>query len=335
MKKLLRLMIPKSIRNEIKNYFLHLINTNGALSQINAIEVSNQNIKKKINSQNVLLSSHLPDILIKNDEVENKLKSFKEQYKISDKLNTNISKNDVMFHYSLFHLENMSNSYYDYLMNGLNAFNLVNKLIEHKFGNISNINSFLDFASGYGRLCRFLVLKLDPKKVWVSDIKTKSIVFQQKEFGVNGVESSFNPNDFKPKQKFDFIYVGSLFTHLPDDVFYQWLQTLYNLLTDKGVLAFTIHDVSLFNGEIPEGFLYSSTSEDAMFTEIDDSLKDSEPYGVCYASEQYVQNQILKLGLKKQNYLRYKKALANLQDLYVVTKERDAFDNSLDFTNFP
>jgi|GEM_PF-239819 len=335
MKKFLKLLVPKSIRNEIGNYILQVVHNNDAFPNNVNIKVDNQNIRKKLNSQNILLHHLLPDILIKNEEVENNLRKFKAEYRISDKLNTNISKNDVMFHYALFHDDNLENSYKHYMMNGLNSFNLVNKLIKHKFGNFSSINSFLDFASGYGRLCRFLVLRLEPQKVWVSDIKTKAIEFQQKEFGVNGLASSFKPKNFKPDQKFDFIYVGSLFTHLPENIFYQWLQSLFSLLTDKGILAFTAQDVSLYNGEIQDGFLYFSTSEDTLFTEIDDSLANSDPYGLTYVAEEYVYKQIIKMGLTRQNCFRYEKALARLQDVYVITKEKNVFNNSLDFTNFP
>ena len=96
-------------------------------------------------------------------------------------------------------------------------------IANHKFGGVSNIGKFLDFASGHGRLTRFVVQVLDANRVWISDIKPGAVDYQKTQFGVHGFVSTSLPEDILVDQAFDCIFVGSLFSHLTNETFARWL----------------------------------------------------------------------------------------------------------------
>ena len=45
------------------------------------------------------------------------------------------------------------------------ALHVLEPIIFRKFGGFENIDAFFDFASGYGRMTRFLVQELDPQRI--------------------------------------------------------------------------------------------------------------------------------------------------------------------------
>jgi SAM-dependent methyltransferase len=98
-----------------------------------------------------------------------------------------------------------------YFADGLQILNLVQDIARKKCGSLMNIRSFLDFASGYGRFTRFLVKELPRERVWVSDIYENAVEFQQQQFGVHGLESVPDPEDYRCDHRFDFIFVASYF----------------------------------------------------------------------------------------------------------------------------
>src|SRR4051794_12189946 len=94
-------------------------------------------------------------------------------------LNTNIHENDQMFSYSASARGNTSMARSEYFTSGVQLLKLLEQLIAWKFGSPDKVSSFLDFASGYGRLIRFLVHKLPADRIWVSDIQADAVAFQQ------------------------------------------------------------------------------------------------------------------------------------------------------------
>ena len=131
-------------------------------------------------------------------------------------------------------------------------------------------------------------------------------------FGVHTVNSSPNPADFEHSQKHDIVFVGSLFSHLPTELFHAWLQRLYRLVADGGVLAFSLHDESFLPpGEVmdPSGLSYFRTSESGSL--------DADIYGMSYVTESFVSNAIARLP-GSPTWRRFHKGLYENQDLYVV-----------------
>jgi SAM-dependent methyltransferase len=93
----------------------------------------------------------------------------------------------------------------------------------------------LEFASGYGRVTRHLRLP----NLTACDIHSDAVTFLNKNMGVRAIRSTDDPSDFKPGAEYDFIFVLSLFSHLPDHLFGPWLEKLYSLLAPGGHLMFT------------------------------------------------------------------------------------------------
>jgi len=176
----------------------------------------------------------------------------------------------------------------------------------------------LDFACGHGRLLRFLSLSLPPERIYASDLQTEAIEFVRDTFGVHALASDPDPARFDPGRRFDFIWVASLFSHLPEPLFDAWLARLVALLTPRGVLAFSVRDAGLLPGgaAMPaSGVLYAAESENANLA--------TEIYGTTYASESFVRAAVRRATGDERACVRLPRALANEQDLYVVGGSRE------------
>lgn len=174
--------------------------------------------------------------------------------------------------------------------------------------------AILDFACGWGRLLRLLTHSVPPSQVWASEIQPEAVRYVQSTFGVASVPSAFDPAAFEPGRRFDFIWVASLFSHLPDHLFHRWVARLHALLTPRGVLCFTVHDECLLPPEIPmpaSGIHFIGSSE---IEELD-----NRAYGTTFVTESYVRRAIASAtGVPEGRAVRLPRALANEQDLYVV-----------------
>jgi SAM-dependent methyltransferase len=197
--------------------------------------------------------------------------------------------------------------------------------VEWKFKGFDNITGFLDFACGYGRVTRFLIQELPPEHIWVSDIYAKAVQFQQAQFGVNGFVSMTKPEDLICEQKFDFIFVASLFSHLPVRRFGEWLQKLHSLLTPRGLLAFSVHDEYILRGQsIPAGsYRFLPDSESKYLA--------SGEYGSMFVTEGFVRERIQKTIGPNWSYLRLKRGLCSYQDIYVIGANPQEEFSTLDY----
>lgn len=166
----------------------------------------------------------------------------------------------------------------------------------------------LDFASGYGRLTRFLVHERIAEEITVADILEGGMQFQSEQFGVRAVVSKTLPQDLVIDGTFDLIFVASLFTHLPPATFTPWLRRLAELLTEDGLLIFTTHDAQLAPEKF-EGIHFVSTSESRVL--------DLADYGSTWVTEQYVREQVATIGAHF-DCVRMG-ALAEWQDVWVVS----------------
>ncbi len=208
-----------------------------------------------------------------------------------------------------------------YLRAGQQMMQAVRNIVEWKFGSFDKASAFLDFACGYGRFTRFLVQELPSKRVWSSDIYADAVAFQRQQFGVNGIVSVARPEDYACDQRFDCIFVASLFTHLPRVRFTAWLRKLYSLLTPDGMLIFSVHDAALLDpgAVMPDSGIH--------FVERSESRNLSEKeYGTTVVTEAFVARAIHDVTNGKGSYRRLPRELCHHQDLYVVAKNsRDDF----------
>ncbi len=212
-----------------------------------------------------------------------------------------------------------------YFTSGLRIFHALSQIVSWRFGSWSGIGRLLDFASGYGRVTRHLAHALPAERIAIAEILPEAVEFQRRELGVQGLVSTARAEDFRCEDRFDAIFVTSLFTHLPEPTFGAWLETLVGVLAPGGLLVFSTHDESLLDGEtLPEnGLLFHAVSES-------DSLA-KEEYGSTWVSEAFVRRRLgaIDPGLSCH---RIPRALANHQDLYLVAREPGVDFSGLAFT---
>ena len=172
----------------------------------------------------------------------------------------------------------------------------------------------LDFACGFGRLLRFLSLSHPKENIWAAEIQSDALQFVGTEFGVKTMQSYADPADFEPSDRYDFIWVASLFSHLPDRLFRAWLTRLHQFLAPDGVLCFSVHDEQLLppgRTMASDGIHFIAQSENA---DLDTCI-----YGTTYVSEFYVRDVISGVtGQSRATCARLPRALANEQDIYVL-----------------
>jgi SAM-dependent methyltransferase len=231
-------------------------------------------------------------------------------------LNLKIHPNDQMLTYSLSHFQSSGSALSQYFGVALQQHKSAEQIISALFPSRDDF-SVLDFACGYGRMLRFLAKSVGPKRIWASDIQSDAVDFVVGEFGVNGVYSDVDPDKFKTDKKFDFIWVASLFSHLPGLTFNQWLAKLREALSPRGVICFSVHDEVLLaaNQKMDaSGIAFASESENA------ELAKDA--YGTTHVTEAYVRGAVERAFGASHPYFRVKRGLAYQQDLYIVAKDK-------------
>lgn len=210
----------------------------------------------------------------------------------------------------------------EYYKVGEAVIEVVDKMIRHAGNEFGSIQSALDFASGYGRVTRFLIQKIPPPLVTVSDIDRDAVDFCRRAFGVQGFYSSRDPANCHIPQQYDLIIVISLFSHLSFYLWDLWMRTLYDAIAEDGIMIFTTHGSKLLrtlqiesSTEVAEGFNFLPSSE----TEGRLSVED---YGSSFVSERFVRRFFIGVdpGISVEYY---PEELLNFQDVYVLKKTRN------------
>ena len=206
---------------------------------------------------------------------------------------TAIHKNDLMFafHLNRFHDDPAEALYSYYKVGYETARNL--KSISDRYG--ISPSRLLDFGSGYGRVSRFLPSVFPDATIIASEVKAQAIKFLESELNLNGFNHGHTPDEF-PTEKLDLILALSVFTHLPKNLFEQWLNCLGSRLHETGALVFTFLDQDrLESKEIlknftpaPKGLEYIRRSEDSYFSFVADRIKDDDQYGSTFVSRDWL-----------------------------------------------
>jgi SAM-dependent methyltransferase len=240
-----------------------------------------------------------------------------------DAFSTVIHPDDQMLRHSLRHFRKVNDALTQYFAVALQQHDARQQILSAVFGERAASASILDFACGFGRSLRFLVQSHARSRVWASEIQHEAVDFVAAEFGVNGIRSTFDPAAFDPGRTFDFIWVASLFSHLPAALFQAWLDRLSKLLTPQGVLCFSVHDECLLPAHhaMPDqGIHFVPDSE---IEELD-----NRAYGTSHVREAFVASALrAALDTDSPRYVRLRRALAHEQDVYVV-----ALDSARDLT---
>jgi len=226
-----------------------------------------------------------------------------------------IHKNDLMFLYPLYHHNgNVQVVFDEYMRTGLQTAQSI--LAWWQTQNRQNMpKTILDFGSGYGRVSRFLPSVFTQAAITVSEVKNEALLFQQKQFGFETLFHKSNAHTFSTTQKFDLIFVGSVFTHLNKDDFEAWLQKLVAALAAGGMLCITTHNSQSIQKKEP--FLFVQNAEDFVLPAVLDGLRDKTQYGSTYVSDGYLQQLFSKHRLQVKTF---KLGFGGTQDVHLLQK---------------
>lgn len=233
-----------------------------------------------------------------------------------DAFSTRIHPRDQMLLHSLREHRDAGAAFSQYFGIALQQYASARQILHLLLGAAAMDVQVLDFACGYGRLLRFLRLAVPPSRIAACELQTDAVAFVGHEFGVQAFASQADPAHFTSDRRFDFIWVASLFSHLPEALFHPWLAKLLTLLTPCGVLCFSVRDAALLPaGEtLPaHGIAYAGRSENADLG--------ADIYGTTYADEAFVRRAVHAASGDQRPLWRLPKALAHEQDVYVVAAD--------------
>jgi SAM-dependent methyltransferase len=219
---------------------------------------------------------------------------------------------------------------FQYFQSGASIAGSLGQVLRWRFPAPGRRVKLLDFASGYGRVTRFLLREVPPERVWVADVYEGGVRFQEERFGVHGLVSAIRPEDFVCAERFDAILVTSLFTHLPEERFVAWLRVLLGLLAPGGLLAFSAHSPEVLPAgvEMPAGgFLFQPISESGSL--------DKSDYGSTWVTGPFVRSALERAIGQEASLHHVERALCNFQDLYIALPEPGVDFSSLAFQGEP
>ena len=121
-----------------------------------------------------------------------------------------------------------------------NVLALIDETLTTAGKTFDDIEKWLDFGCGYGRVLRFLVERVPAARITAMDVIGEGVAFCRSEFGVTPLRSR---PDLASMQlgSFDFIYAISVITHLNEANSRAFLRLVGDSLTDSGIVMFTTH----------------------------------------------------------------------------------------------
>lgn len=261
-------------------------------------------VEKRLNDRIDFLSTYLnitqgEDIHLDPQVMKDVSVSLCAKYSIKA-INSVVHKNDVMLAFTLFkYRANPQQAVQHYFNLGIET---AQRLHQIALNNKIEATEILDFGSGYGRVSRFLPSFFIDSKIEVSEVKTQALDFQKRHFGYNGIAHTQDVNSF-PDKEFDLILALSVFTHLPQASFQNWLSKLISTLKHGGALVFTFNnskDIQHAKLSGQKDFAYTESSEDSAFPFLYDSLQKTEDYGNTFVSRSFIENLLTGLDVKFQ-----------------------------------
>ncbi len=180
----------------------------------------------------------------------------------------------------------------DYFADGWRTLSELMLLLESVQRPLLEARSFLEFASGHGRFTRHLVKALGAERLTVSDVVPDAVAFARETLGVRGFLSTARPEDLSWPQRYDMVFVLSLFSHLPLSSWQRWLQRLVDAVAPGGVLVFSTHGLEAARRAQVQldaaGYFFAPSSES--------SAIDAEEYGTAFTGEGFVRARVAELA---------------------------------------
>ena len=230
-------------------------------------------------------------------------------------LDCRISPQDDIFGFFAGH-PSSRNPLRDYLADGWRTLSELMLLLETVDQPLLKMPRVLEFASGHGRFTRHLVKAMGAERVVVSDVVPGAVEFSRSTFGVEGFLSASVPEQVQWPQRYDLVFVLSLFSHLPRSTWSRWLKVLYEAVAPGGLRVFSTHGLkaaAFDNVQLDaEGFFFAPSSES--------NAIDVKEYGTAFTSDAFVLQRIAEtLGADRLVH-QVPVHFWNHQDAYVLRR---------------
>jgi SAM-dependent methyltransferase len=181
-----------------------------------------------------------------------------------------------------------------------NVIAAIERVLEVAGKQTHEVERWLDFGCGYGRVIRFLVERVPPERVWACDVIEEGARFCEREFGVTALVSSPDVESVEVG-RFDFLYAISVVSHLNERNTEAFLRLVGDALVVGGIALFTTHgEWSLEHAELygPE---YAEVA-DALAAEIGAVgiayrryPYTSDDYGMTWHSREFIETTMSRL----------------------------------------
>lgn len=115
---------------------------------------------------------------------------------------------------------------------------------------LDRVDKVMDLLCGHGRALRHLVAMFPGAQFTACDLDRAGVQFCAEEFGATPIVSEPDLAAVQFPDRYDIIWVGSLFTHVSKAQTAAWLAHLAGFLTDKGLIVATFHgrrSISLYD----------------------------------------------------------------------------------------
>jgi 2-polyprenyl-3-methyl-5-hydroxy-6-metoxy-1,4-benzoquinol methylase len=133
--------------------------------------------------------------------------------------------------------------------------------------NINDPASILDFASGSGRVTRWLRALYPDSEIDVSDIRLDSLQFLEAQFKTKYWLSDSDSSKTMSPRKYDMIWCGSLLTHLSEDDCRITLKKMASWLNPGGLAVVTTHGLRMIDNMRSKRNSYMDEGRDDSFLE--------------------------------------------------------------------
>jgi SAM-dependent methyltransferase len=215
-----------------------------------------------------------------------------------------------------------------YAQRARNVIDLIEEALSLAGRTFDDVEHWLDFGCGYGRVVRFLVDRVPAHRVFVSDVVGEGVDFCAAEFGVHPVSSRAELDGIS-LGSFDFIYAISVITHLNERNSVAFLRLLGESLTEGGIALFTTHG----QWSIANAGLYGSEYE-AQRSEIAALVEErgiaylpyefvDDDYGMTWHSREYIERAMAELhGARVAPLMFRPHALDGHQDVHAFQRVR-------------
>jgi SAM-dependent methyltransferase len=166
----------------------------------------------------------------------------------------------------------------EYLASGQRDMRQMEEILAASNVRLDQVGNILEFGCGDGRMIRCLEPLADKREVWGTDIEASRIVWCKQNLSpkIRFITTTTIPHLPFEDRFFDFIFAGSVFSHI-DDLANTWFAELRRLLRPGGTFFVTLHlrnDIDLLAGKyrdsglanylrgVPEYQKYSSSDFD-------------------------------------------------------------------------